>query len=159
MFWTLFFVFLMACIAAGATGSLFPPGTWYEAMKKPSWTPPNWLFPVAWFILYGCMAFAGARSAMEPDNGLAMALWALQIALNGLWTPAFFGLRNIRLGMLVVSLLWLSVAATCIALWQLDAISGLLFVPYLLWVTIAAALNWQVWRLNPEAAQSADATD
>ncbi|MEL7081685.1 MAG: TspO/MBR family protein, partial [Pseudomonadota bacterium] len=83
---------------------------------------------------------------------LAMALWALQIAFNGLWTPVFFGLQNIRLGMAVIAILWLSVAACMVALWRLDTIAGLFFVPYLAWVTTAAALNWGVWRLNPEAA-------
>lgn len=152
MFWLIFLIFLAACFGAGATGGLFPPGSWYDALKKPSWTPPNWVFPVTWFILYGCMAGAGARVALLPDNGLAMALWALQIAFNGLWTPAFFGLRNIRLGMAIMVILWVSVAACMIALWQLDTIAGLLFVPYLIWVSIAASLNWGVWRLNPEAA-------
>ncbi|MEL6101204.1 MAG: TspO/MBR family protein [Pseudomonadota bacterium] len=152
MFWIIFLIFLAACFGAGATGGLFPPGSWYDALKKPSWTPPNWVFPVTWFILYGCMAAAGARVALLADNGLAMALWALQIAFNGLWTPVFFGLQNIRLGMAVIAILWLSVAACMVALWRLDTIAGLFFVPYLAWVTTAAALNWGVWRLNPEAA-------
>ena len=89
---------------------------------------------------------------MSPDNALAMALWSLQIALNGLWTPVFFGLKRIKLGMFVLMGLWLSVAATIYALLQVDLIAGLLFMPYLLWVTIAGALNLSVWRLNPDEA-------
>lgn len=81
-----------------------------------------------------------------------MALWSLQIALNGLWTPVFFGLKRIKLGMYVLTALWLSVAATMYALLQVDLIAGLLFVPYLVWVTIAGALNLSVWRLNPTEA-------
>ena len=156
MFWLLFTIFLLACIGAGTTGGLFPPGPWYRTLSKPSWTPPDWVFPVTWTTLYICMAVAGARVAMLPDNGIAMALWSLQIALNGLWTPVFFGLQNIRLGMAVVGALWVSVALAMAALWQMDQIAGLLFAPYLLWVTIAAALNAAVWRLNPDqaAAQS-----
>jgi tryptophan-rich sensory protein len=152
MIYALFAIFLAACFAAGSTGGLFPPGEWYERLKKPWWTPPNWLFPVAWTTLYLCMAAAGARVAMSPDNALAMALWALQIALNGLWTPVFFGLRRMKLGMIVLSALWLSVAATLVALWQVDWIAGLLFVPYLTWVSVAAALNLSVLRLNPAEA-------
>jgi len=150
MIYALFAIFLAACFAAGSTGGLFPPGEWYERLKKPWWTPPNWLFPVAWTTLYLCMAAAGARVAMSPDNALAMALWALQSALNGLWTPVFFGLRRMKLGLRVLSALWLSVAATLVALWQVDWIAGLLFVPYLCWVSVAAALNLSVLRLNRE---------
>lgn len=153
MFWILFCIFLLACFAAGATGGLFPPGSWYRALKKPRWTPPDWAFPVTWTLLYLCMSAAGARAAMAPDGTLALALWSLQIALNGLWTPVFFGLKRIRLGLLVLVALWLSVAATLYALWQIDFVSGLLFVPYLLWVTVAGALNLSVWRLNPDEAR------
>ncbi len=148
MFWILFVIFLMACFSAGATGSLFSPGQWYDSLRKPPWTPPNWLFPVTWTTLYICMAFAGALVAVAPDNGLAMALWALQIALNTLWTPVFFGLRRIGGGLVVLSALWLAVASALWALWQVETIAGLLFVPYLVWVSVAWALNFSVLRLN-----------
>tara|TARA_B100001121_G_C18156567_1_gene374773 strand:- start:5 stop:469 length:465 start_codon:yes stop_codon:yes gene_type:complete len=150
MFWILFLIFLLACFSAGATGGLFPPGSWYAGLKKPSWTPPNWLFPVAWTSLYVCMSFAGARAALSPDNSLAMALWSLQIALNTLWTPVFFGLKNLKLGLIVLIALWASVATTMLALWQVDWFSGVLFFPYLVWVTVAGALNAAVWRMNVE---------
>lgn len=155
MFWLLFCIFLIACAGAGMTGGLFPPGPWYRTLSKPSWTPPDWLFPVAWTTIYICMATAGARVAMLPDNGLAMALWAVQIAFNGLWTPVFFGLKNIRMAMGVLVALWLAVLAAMLAMWQLDTVAGLLFIPYLTWVTVAGALNASVWRLNrDEAARS-----
>lgn len=155
MFWMLFCVFFAACLGAGVTGGLFPPGPWYRALNKPSWTPPDWVFPVTWMVLYACMAFAGARAAMADNNGFAMAFWAMQIAFNGLWTPVFFGLRNIRMGMAVIVVLWLTVFSAMLALWQVDTIAGLLFVPYLVWVTIAAALNASVWHLNREEAAKA----
>jgi tryptophan-rich sensory protein len=98
------------------------------------------------------MSFAGARAALTPDNSLAMALWSLQIALNTLWSPVFFGLKNLKLGLVVLIGLWLSVACTMFALWQVDWLAGLLFFPYLIWVTIAGALNASVWRLNLEAS-------
>lgn len=154
MFWLTFCIFFAACLGAGVTGGLFPPGPWYRKLTKPSWTPPDWVFPVTWMVLYVCMAAAAARVASLPGNGMALAFWAMQIAFNGLWTPVFFGLRKIRLGMAVVGMLWLSVASAMIALWQVDLIAGLLFVPYLIWVTIAATLNAAVWRLNPEEARN-----
>jgi tryptophan-rich sensory protein len=153
MIWICFAIFLAACFAAGSTGGLFSPGEWDDRLRKPWWTPPNWLFPVAWTLLYVCMAAAGARVAVSPDNGIAMAFWALQIALNGLWTPVFFGLKKMRLGLIVLSGLWLSVAASVVALWQVDTSAGLLFLPYLAWVSVAGALNASVLRLNPEEAR------
>ncbi len=154
MFWLLFGIFLIACLGAGLTGGLFPPGPWYRKLEKPWFTPPDWVFPVTWMVLYICMAVAGARIAMAENNGVAMAFWALQIAFNGLWTPVFFGIRNIRIGMAVVSFLWLAVLGCILVMWPVDTIAALLFLPYLLWVTIAAALNAEVWRLNPDMARN-----
>ena len=152
MFWILFLIFLGACFAAGTTGAIFPPGPWYRDLDKPTWTPPDWAFPVVWTTLYIFLSIAGARLALSEGNGMAMALWALRIALNGLWTPVFFGLKRIRGGMLVLSLLWLSVAASVYVFWGVDWIAGLLFIPYLLWVSVAGALNLSVWRRNPDVA-------
>ena len=153
MFWLLFAIFLLACATAGTSGALFPPGDWYRKLEKPTWTPPDWVFPVAWTTLYLCMSIAAARVATLPGAGLALALWGVQIALNTLWTPVFFGLRNMRAALFVVLALWLSVAATLVAFWQLDGVAGALFLPYLIWVTIAAALNNAVLRLNPDVGQ------
>lgn len=158
-FWV-FFIFLLTCGPSAATGAMFSPGAWYEGLKKPSWTPPNWLFPVAWTTLYICIALAGERVArqagVDAAVGIALALYAVQLGLNILWTPVFFGLKRLRGGMLVLVLLWLSVAATLVAFWRVDWVAGLLFVPYLTWVSIAGALNYSVMSLNPDAAQNAD---
>lgn len=152
MEWTVFILFFGACCAAAATGSMFPPGKWYRDLTKPSWTPPDWLFPVAWTVLYISSAFAAARIAMMPDNAHAMGFWALQIALNTLWTPVFFGLERIRSGALVLAFLWLAVAGAMVTFFTLDTLAGWLMVPYLVWVTVAGALNLSVWKLNPDAA-------
>jgi tryptophan-rich sensory protein len=89
---------------------------------------------------------------MMEGAGLAMALWALQIALNTLWTPVFFGLQRLKAGLIILGMMWISVAACTLALFALDTVSGLLFLPYLLWVSVAGALNYSVVQLNPEAA-------
>ena len=150
MSWIIFLVLLASCFAAGSTGALFPPGDWYRSLKKPGFTPPDWVFPVVWTTLYVLIAIAGARVANMPQAGLALALWALQVALNSIWTPIFFGLKKVRMALVVVSLLWLSVAFGMLALFQLDTLAGLMFVPYLIWVSIATALNLRVMQLNPE---------
>ena len=152
MDFSLFFTYLTACGAAAATGAMFNPGDWYDALAKPKWTPPNWVFPVTWTLLYLFMAASAARVAVLPDSGQAMAFWAVQIAFNTLWTPVFFGLRRLRAAMIVMVGLWLSVAATLIAFAMHDSLAGLLFLPYLIWVTIAGALNFSVLRRNPTEA-------
>lgn len=145
----MFFILLITSFAAGSTGALFPTGDWYAKLQKPRWTPPNWLFPVAWTSLYLLMSFAGARVASIEGAEIALALWALQIVLNTLWTPVFFGLHRMRAGMVVLIALWISVAALCAVMFSFDWIAGLAIVPYVVWVTVAGALNASMIRLNP----------
>ena len=142
-------LYLSACMAAAATGILFQPGPWYDALRKPSWTPPRWAFPVAWTILYVMIAVAAARVAGLPASGTALALWSVQIALNTLWTPVFFGARRLRTGMIVIAALWLTVLALIVTAFGLDWVAGLVLVPYLIWLSFAAALNFWLWRNNP----------
>ena len=155
MDWMAFGVFLAAAFAAASTGSMFSPDRWYEELDKPAWTPPNWLFPVAWTILYIAMAVAAARVATKPDPGLALAFWALQITLNTLWSPIFFGLNRIGASVVVMACMWVAVTATTVMFYQLDTIAGALFVPYFIWTSYAAALNVSVWRRNPSTMEPA----
>ncbi|MCT2541013.1 tryptophan-rich sensory protein TspO [Sedimentimonas flavescens] len=143
-----FAVFLAASCAAAATGMVFKPGDWYAALRKPSFTPPGWVFPVVWSYLYVSLAYAAARVAEAEGSQFALALFALQIALNTLWTPVFFGARRMAFGMVVIALLWGAVAAMGLAFLRLDLIAGLLVAPYLIWLSLAAALNWRIWRDN-----------
>jgi benzodiazapine receptor len=152
MDWALFTIFLAACGAAATTGSMFMPGAWYRGLSKPSWTPPNWVFPVAWTVLYLSSAVAAARVAPLEGAAYGMAFWAMQIAFNTLWTPVFFGLHRIRAAFVIMIGLWIAVAGTMVSFWQLDWIAGALFVPYLVWVTVAGALNASVWLRNPDTA-------
>ncbi len=149
MDWGLFLTFLLASGAAAATGAMFEPGDWYRRLNKPSWTPPDWAFPVAWTAFYLLMSLAAMRVAQLPGSGQALAFWAAQIAFNTLWTPVFFGLYRMRAALVVMAGLWLTVAMATWSFLGLDLWAGLMMVPYLAWVTVAGALNWSVWRLNP----------
>ena len=152
MDWMLFFIFLAGCGAAATTGAIFDPGDWYDGLDKPDWTPPKWVFPVTWTTLYIFMSIAAARVAPLDGAAYAMAFYATQLAFNTLWTPVFFGKKDMRGGMIVIILFWFAVAGTLLTFWQLDWIAGLLFVPYIVWVSVAAALHWSVWRRNPGAS-------
>lgn len=150
---TYFLIFLLASGAAAATGVIFRPGAWYEGLRKPGFTPPNWAFPLAWSVIYVLSAWAAARVALLPGAGLALALWSAQIALNTLWTPLFFGAHRMAAGLAVMVALVGVVAAMVVAFWGLDRIAGLMLLPYLAWLGVALPLNWRVWRDNPQAAR------
>ncbi|MDT1060696.1 TspO/MBR family protein [Paracoccus sp. CPCC 101403] len=144
----IFLSLILACAAAAATGILFPPGAWYDGLRKPSFTPPRWVFPVAWTTLYLLIAWAGARLAVLPGAGLAMGLWAAQVALNTLWTPVFFGAHRTGAAMAVIALLWLVVTALVVQAFGLDIWTGVMLLPYLGWLTLASALNFSIWQNN-----------
>ena len=126
----------------------FKPGAWYDGLAKPTWTPPRLAFPVVWTALYLLMSLAAARVAPLPGAGTALALWSLQIALNTLWTPVFFGAHKKGLGLVVISCLWFAVAAMLRAFWQLDSWAAVMILPYLAWLSVAASLNFWIWRNN-----------
>jgi len=148
MDWMLFAVFFAACCVAGSTGMMFSPGNWYRQLSKPHWTPPDWLFPVAWSVLYVLIALSATRVAPLPGAQLAIAFWALQMCFNTLWSPVFFGLHRIGAAMIVIAGLWLSVLATTVLFLRADAWAGVMFVPYLLWSSYAGALNLAIWLRN-----------
>ena len=152
--WLSLIPFLVACAAAGASGAAFRPGDWYRRLDKPSWTPPDWVFPVAWTALYLLIAWAGWRVGLRAGTGeaaMALGLWACQIALNTLWPPLFFGLHRPERGLVVIVLLWLTVATMLGTFFSIDGLAGLAVVPYLLWVSYAAVLNIAIWQRNPHA--------
>jgi benzodiazapine receptor len=151
--------FVAATFGAAATGAIFQPGAWYRLLAKPGWTPPDWLFPVAWTVLYIAMAVAAWRVAYagSPWTFPALALWSTQIVLNALWSPVFFGLRRIGAALVVIVFLWLAVAATTAAFLVVDDIAGMLMIPYLAWASYAGALNFAIWRMNPRVPEAATA--
>lgn len=129
------------------------PGDWYASLAKPGWTPPPWVFGPAWTILYAMMAVAAwrlwrRRDARPRASRRALALFAVQLALNLAWTPVFFGMQRPDLALAVILLLWVAIAATIVAAWKACKTAAALLVPYLAWVTFATALNAAIWRLN-----------
>lgn len=145
-------VFIVLVVATASTGILFQPGAWYKGLSKPGWTPPNWLFGPVWSVLYLMIAVAGWLVWRIEGAGLAMLLWVAQLILNGIWSWLFFGRRRMDLAFVDVVALWLAIAGFILAAWPVSGMAALLFVPYLVWVSIAGALNRAVWRMNPTVA-------
>lgn len=143
------FVFVLLVGAAASTGALFSPGPWYESLNRPSWTPPNWLFPIAWTVLYLMIAIAGWRVWEAQGMGAALVVWGIGLVFNMAWSWIMFGRQEIGLALVDLVLLWLSVVGFILLAWPIDRIAAWLFVPYFFWVSFAGALNFAVWRLNP----------
>ena len=146
--WLGLVVWLAVCFGAAAIGSQFMPGPWYEALAKPSWNPPNWIFGPVWTVLYGMMAVAAWLVWRRHGFAGALALFVLQLGLNVVWSWLFFGLESPGLAVVDIAALWLAILATILAFRKLSPPAAALLVPYLMWVSFAAALNFTIWRLN-----------
>lgn len=142
-------LFLALCFGAAAGGALFPPGPDYAALQRPAFAPPNWLFGPVWTVLYVMIAVAGWRLWRQVGwTHRATRLWLLQIGLNTLWTPLFFGLQWRGVALVEIVLLWVAILATVVAARAVDRPASWLLVPYLAWVSFASVLNAGFWWLN-----------
>lgn len=121
---------------------------WYPALTSPPGVPPNWVFPVVWTALYTLTGLAGWRVWRRVGAGRALRLWGWQLAIGALWTPAFFGLRNPALGLVVILAFLAAVAATIRAFARIEAQAAWLMAPLLAWVGYATWLNAGFWWLN-----------
>lgn len=142
------------CLGAAGLGSILTTPSidpWYRALRKPYWTPPNWAFGPVWTALYlsmGVAAWLVWRRDGFSHAKLPLMLFLIQLALNVAWSGIFFGLRLVGVAFLEVVLLWLFILSTTIAFWPVSRMASWLMVPYLTWVTYAAALNAAIWRMN-----------
>jgi benzodiazapine receptor len=142
---------LVLTFTAAALGAKFLPDEWYAQLKKPTWNPPNSVFAPVWTTLYLLMAAAawlvwrryGLGGALVP-----LILFVVQLLLNAAWTWLFFGLHRIRGALIDIVILWVMILATLSFFLKLSLLAGILLMPYLAWVSFAAALNWTIWRIN-----------
>ena len=140
----------------GAAGSLFTAAgldVWYETLEQPALAPPNWVFAPVWttlFALTGAAAWLVWRQALTAPRAVARAgvVFAVHFVFNVAWSGVFFGLQAIGWALAVIGVLWVLIAATMVAFRTVDRRAGLLLLPYLLWVSFAAYLNYQFWVLN-----------
>lgn len=145
---------LLFCYAVAALGAVFTAPsipTWYAALAKPAFNPPNSLFAPVWTVLYGLMAVAAWLVWRTPPNKTrtaGLSLFALQLALNALWTPVFFHLHLLLSALVLIVLLWLAILLTTLAFTKVSRLAAALLLPYLAWVAFASALNYQIYRLN-----------
>lgn len=146
---------LIICQLAGFVGSLFTTPSipvWYASLVKPSFTPPNWVFSPVWislFVLMGISLFLLWEKTLHyPGVKIAMCWFAVQLVLNMLWSILFFGLKSPFLGLIEIIVLWIAIFITILKSLRVSKLAGVLLIPYLIWVSFAAGLNYSIWTLN-----------
>ena len=145
---------LLASFAAAGMGGLASVNAagFYGDLVRPPWAPPAWLFGPVWsvlFLLMGVAAWLVWRDHGFRGAGAALKLYLAQLLANALWSWLFFAWRQGAFAFAEITVLWLLIAATIFSFWRLHRLAALLLVPYLAWVSFAAALNFVLWRLNP----------
>jgi tryptophan-rich sensory protein len=148
-------LFVLVCLAAGGIGSFFTfPSIqgWYSTLIKPFFSPPNWIFAPVWTILYILMGIAAylvyEKGFKQKKVRIALAFFDVQLFLNVLWSLLFFGMHSPLYGLLCIIALWFSIFLTMNKFYKISKTAGMLFIPYILWVSFAAILNLYIWRLN-----------
>jgi tryptophan-rich sensory protein len=149
------FLAILICLLAGGLGTIFTFSaipTWYATLNKPVFSPPNYLFGPVWTILYILMGISvymiyikGLKTKKVRD---AIYLFGIQLILNAIWSPIFFGLKNTLLALFVIIAMWIYIFRTILAFEKIERKAALLLVPYILWVSFATILNFSVWFLN-----------
>jgi benzodiazapine receptor len=143
----------VSLLVGGVGGLVTTPAisTWYATLNKPWFTPPSWVFGPVWttlYILMGLALFLVWRSPRSRTRDIGIALFAAQLAVNLFWSFAFFGLENTLYGVFTIVPLWILIAATIYQFYKVSKGAAYLMVPYILWVSIATALNTAVYLLN-----------
>lgn len=147
-------VSLIICQLAGFIGSLFTTPAipeWYASLQKPSFTPPNWLFSPVWIFLYllmGVTLYLLWQTASKKGAKLALLLFSIQLVLNMLWSVIFFGLKSPMVAFIEILVLWVAIILTMTKSLKVARVAGYLLLPYIIWVSFAAVLNFFLWKLN-----------
>ncbi|MDZ7748930.1 MAG: TspO/MBR family protein [Halofilum sp. (in: g-proteobacteria)] len=153
-YWGTLVASLAVCFGAAALGGLVTATSvdgWYRTLARPAFNPPDWIFAPVWNILFLLMAVAAWRVATRATGArrrAALALFALQLAANVLWSVLFFGLQSPAWALADIVVLATLVVATARAFWHIDRVAGALLVPYAAWVGFAVVLNAAIWWLN-----------
>jgi len=146
---------IVICQAAGLIGTVFTLDsipTWYAALNKPSFNPPNWLFGPVWTILYLMMGISlfiiWKEDLKNKVVKSAFTVFMIQLFLNTIWSIVFFGMQSLAGGLIIIVLLWIMILITILKFMKISRVAGILLIPYLLWVSFATFLNFSIFKLN-----------
>ncbi len=143
---------IVLCESAGILGTFSTMKeipTWYAGLVKPFLNPPSWVFGPVWTLLYALMGVSAFLIYKQGKNAsTALQLFGVQLVLNAVWTPIFFGWHRLDIALFVIVLMWAAIFATIRAFSKFSKTAAYLLVPYLFWVTFATYLNMSLWLLN-----------
>ncbi len=151
--WLKFLISILLPQIAGGLGALVTissVGSWYQMIEKPSFNPPSWVFGPAWTTLYILMGIA-LYIIWTSNHFLkkrALQLFGIQLFLNAIWSPAFFGLESPIAGLIVIIPLWVAILACIKLFYPISKWAAFLLIPYIIWVSFATILNASIWYLN-----------
>ena len=148
--WKLIISILLPFLAS-AIGGLFTASsvsTWYVELTKPSFNPPSWIFGPVWTILYLLMGISLYLVWTKKYNQKAFTLFGVQLFLNALWTILFFGLKVPLYALIEIVFLWAAILMTIVYFYRINRTSAYLLMPYIIWVSFAAILNFAIFLLN-----------
>jgi len=148
--WFKLIIAILICQLAGVFGSLFTSPsieTWYAQLEKPFFTPPSWAFGPVWITLYTLMGIS-LYLVWDKKDKFAISIFGVQLVLNVLWSLLFFGLQNPFYGLVEIIALWFAILITIVKFYKIDKRAGIILIPYILWVSVAAALNYYILILN-----------
>ena len=149
--WIKLIIAILICQLAGVFGSIFTYssiGTWFVSLQKPAFSPPNWLFGPVWITLYTLMGISLYLIWNKRDK-FSILIFGFQLILNALWSLLFFGLQNPFYALVEIIILWFAILIMIVKFYKIDKRAGLILLPYILWVSVATALNYYVFILNP----------
>lgn len=142
------------CEGVGIAGGICTAqsvSTWYQTLQKPSFNPPSWIFAPVWTSLYAMMGIAGYLVYQKKDRfgaPAALFIFSVQLALNLLWSVLFFCKKTPAGALIEIAFLWAAILLTTLLFWKISRKAAILLIPYLLWVSFASVLNFEIWRLN-----------
>ncbi len=145
---------LFLCFLPGIVGGFFTADNlyiWYDMLVKPSFNPPDWVFSPVWTMLYtlmGISLFLVLNSEKSGDRAQGIVFFTIQLVLNGLWSIVFFGMHQILGAFIVIILLLIFIILSIVKFYRISKPAAYLLVPYLLWVSFAAVLNFSLYQLN-----------
>jgi len=152
--WVKLIVSLVLCQMAGFIGAIFSSSgvkTWFITLNKPYFNPPSWVFAPVWTVLYilmGISFFIIWKRSHSRSKVPAITFFIIQLILNSLWSFLFFGLNNIQFAFIEIIILWIFIIVCVITFYPISKTASIMLIPYLLWVSFALVLNYEIMRLN-----------